>query len=100
MGLKPKLMTCSKQFVDKYQLQYKGLTEPCPGGQHKHLKPQAQLSIILGVDVMHIAPKLVKSFEDKHGYLALYACGLSDSLVVMGIRKYPLSSTSSARSTC
>ena len=53
------------------------------------MRPQARLSIILGMDVMHWAPRLVDQFKDKHGFLALYACKLSKSLIPMGNRQFP-----------
>ena len=62
MKLKPKLLTCSAQ---------------------------ARLSIILGMDVMHWALILVEQFKDKHGFLALYACKLSNSIIPMGNRQFP-----------
>ena len=57
------------------------------------MQPQAQLSIILWVNLGHIHPKLVESFEDEHGYLSLYACNLSGSLLTIGNRTWPFSPT-------
>ena len=71
MGLKPKLLTCPVEFADKYSLPNKGLTESCPQGQHRHMRNSSQLSIILRVDIGHIAPEMVETYEDSHGYLAL-----------------------------
>ena len=35
------------------------------------------------MDVMHWAPRLVDQYRDRHGFLALYACTLSNSLITM-----------------
>ena len=55
------------------------------------MQPSALLSIILGGDLGHIFPKIVESYEDTYGYLALYNCQLSGRLIAMGNRTYPYS---------
>ena len=56
MTLKPKVLTCSAQFAQKHDLKEHGLTEACSRGQHCHMRSQARLSIILGMDMLHWAP--------------------------------------------
>ena len=87
MKLKPKLLTCSQNFAQKYDLKNTGLSEH--SGQHCLLRPQAKLSIILGMDIFHVRPKLVEEFRDDHGFLALYACQLSNTLILCGNRVFP-----------
>ena len=89
MKLKPKLLTCAAAFAQKHDLGRKGLTEACPRSQDCHMRPQARLSVILGMDVMHVTPQLIEEFRDRHGFLALYACTLSNSLITMSNRQYP-----------
>ena len=64
MKLKPKLLTCSRGFAQKHDLKRKGLTKPCPKNQHCHMRPQARLSVILGMDVEHWAPHLSQWVTD------------------------------------
>ena len=58
MKLKPKLLTCSTEFAEKYDLKKAGLSEPCSNGQHCLMKPKARLSQILGMDIHNVRPKL------------------------------------------
>ena len=48
------------------------------------MRPQTKLSIILGMDLHHVQPKLVEEFMDMHGFLGLYACSLSNTLFSCG----------------
>ena len=41
------------------------------------------------MDIFHIQPKRVKEFRDDHGFLALYACQLSNTLIFCGNRVFP-----------
>ena len=88
MKLKSKLLTCSSAFSKKHDLGFAPChvkTEAC------HMSAPARLSIILGMDVMHLGPTLVDKFQDRHGFLALYACKLSNSLIPMGNCQFPYS---------
>ena len=87
--LKRKLLTSSENFANKYGLKRTGLSEPCSNGQPCLMRPQAKLSIILGIDLHHVQPKLVEKFVDKHGFPGLYACSLSNTLITCGNRVYP-----------
>ena len=89
MKLKSNLLTCSENFANKYGLKRAGLSEPCSNGQHCLMRHHAKLSIILGMDVHHVQPKLVEEFKDQHGSLGLYMCSLSNSLILCGNRVYP-----------
>ena len=91
LNMKAKLLTCPQNFADKHGLDKHGLTEACPEGQHRCMQPSAPLSIILGGDLGHIFPKIVESYEDTYGYLALYNCQLSGRLIAMGNQTYPYS---------
>ena len=62
MKLKSNLLTCSENFANKYGLKRAGLSEPCSNGQHCLMRPKAKLSIILGMDLHHVQPKLVENF--------------------------------------
>ena len=53
------------------------------------MKPPAKLSLILVMDVHHVQPKLVEKFRDKHGFLGLYTCSLSNTLITCGNRIFP-----------
>ena len=64
MKLKSKLLTCSENLANKYGLKRAGLSEPCSNGQHCLMRPKAKLSIIWGMDVHHMQPKLVEEFKD------------------------------------
>ena len=43
------------------------------------------------MDVHHVQPKLVEKFRDKHGFLGLYTCSLSNTLITCGNRIFPYS---------
>ena len=53
------------------------------------MKPPAKLSLILGMDAHYVQPKLVEQFSDKHGFLGLYACSLSNTLITCENRIVP-----------
>ena len=38
---------------------------------------------------MHWAPVLIDQYQDNHGFLALYACKLSNMVIVQGNRHFP-----------
>ena len=84
--LKSKILTCSKEFASKYNLDE---AEPCAYGQSCLKKPPAKLSLILGQDLHHVAPRLVEQFIDKHGCMSVYACSLSQKLITAGNRMFP-----------
>ena len=63
--------------------------ERCSHGQSCLKKPPAKLSLILGMDLHHIAPKLVEQFSDKYGFMSVYACSLSQKLIMAGNRMFP-----------
>jgi hypothetical protein len=63
--------------------------EPCAHGQSCLKKPPAKLSLILGQDLHHVAPRLVEQFSDKHGCMSVYACSLSQKLITAGNRMFP-----------
>ena len=88
LKLKSKILTCSKEFANKYNLER---AEPCTNGQRCLMKPPAKLSLILGMDLHHVQPKLVEQFNDKHGFMGLYACSLSNTLITCGNRVFPYS---------
>ena len=89
MKLKPKLVTCSAEFAEKYDLKQAGLSEPCSNGQYCVRQPKARLFLILGMDVYNVRPKLIDEFSDSHGCMSLYACPLSAKLILCGNRVYP-----------
>ena len=84
--LKSKILTCSREFASKYNLEE---AEPCAQGQSCLKKPPAKLSLILGQDLHHIAPRLVEQFRDEHGCMSVYACSLSQKLLTAGNRIFP-----------
>ena len=89
MKLKAKLLTCPAKFARANNLKERGLTETGPRGQHCH-RPQAKpLAVILGMDCMHWAPVLIDQYQDNHGFLALYACKLSNMAIMQGNRQFP-----------
>ena len=51
LKLKSKLLTCSKSFAEKYDLEP---AERCSNGQSCLRKPLAKLSLILGMDLHHV----------------------------------------------
>ena len=53
------------------------------------MQPKARLSVILGMDIHHVRPKLIEEFSDQHGFMSLYACSLSSKLILCGNRVYP-----------
>ena len=55
------------------------------------MKPPAKLSLTLGMDLHHVQPKLVEQFNDNHGFMGLYACSLSITLITCGNRTFPYS---------
>ena len=65
------------------------MSEPCSNGQHCLMQPKARLSIILGMDIHHVQPKLIDEFSDQHGCMSLFACPLSSKLILCGNRVYP-----------
>ena len=71
LKLKSKILTCSEEFANKYDLDR---AAPCPNGQRCLMKPPAKLSLILGMDLHHMQPKLVEQFNNNHSFLGLYAC--------------------------
>ena len=83
--LKSKILTCSKKFANKYNLD----SEPCANKQSCIKKSPAKLSLILGQDLHHVAPQLVEQFRDEHGSMGVYTCSLSQKLIVAGNRMYP-----------
>ena len=84
--LKSKLLTCSEKFASKYNLER---AEPCSNGQSCLKKTPAKLSLILGMDLHHVAPKLVEQFSDKYGFMSVYTCSLSQKLITAGNRMFP-----------
>ena len=63
--------------------------EPCSNGQSRVKKPPAKLSLIVGMDLHHVQLKLVEQLKDSHGFMAVYACSLSQKLITEGNRMYP-----------
>ena len=53
------------------------------------MQPKARLSVILGMDIHHVRPKLIEEFSDQHGFVSLFACSLSSKLILCGNRVYP-----------
>ena len=88
LKLKSKILTCSEESANKYDQER---AEPCANGQRCLMIPPAKLSLILGMDIHHVQPKLVDKFSEKHGFLGLYACSLSNTLIICGNRVYPYS---------
>ena len=43
------------------------------------------------MDLWHWGPTHVDQFQDQHGFIAIYACKLSNSLISMGNRQFPFS---------
>jgi hypothetical protein len=86
LKLKSKLLTCSQSFTEKYDLEP---AEPCSNGQSCLRKPPAKLSLILETDLHFVQPKLIEQFSDIHGFMAVYACSLSQKLITAGNRMYP-----------
>ena len=89
MKLKPKLVTCSAEFANKYDLKQTKLSEPCSSGQYCVRQPKRRLSVVLGMDIFNIRPKLIDEYSDMHGCMSLYACPLSAKLILCGNRIYP-----------
>ena len=86
--LKSKILTCSEELLNKYDLDR---AEPCANGQRCLMKPPAKLSLILGMDLHQVQPKLVEQFSDKLGFKGLYACFFSNTLITCGNRIFPYS---------
>ena len=84
--VKKKILTCSEKFAKKYNLER---AEPCSNGQSCLKKPPAKLSLILGMDLHHVQPKLMEQFYDNPGFMAVNACSLSQKLITAGNRRYP-----------
>jgi hypothetical protein len=91
--LRPKVITCAGWFAEKHKLNQAGLTSHCleEGHEEQHVRSSAKLSIVLGLDLMHIAPKLVDTFTDQHGFMSVYYCSLMPGIVASGNRTFPLS---------
>ena len=51
--------------------------------------PPAKLSLILGQDLHHVAPKLVEQVSDEHGSMSVYTCSLSQKLITADNRMFP-----------
>ena len=85
LKLKSKLLPCSQSFAEKYDLKP---AEPCSNGQSCLRNPPAKLSLILRMDLHHVQPKLIEQFSDIHGFMAVYACSLSQKLITAGNRMY------------
>ena len=60
------------------------------------MQPKARLSVILGMDIHQVQPKLIEEFSDTHGFMVLYACSLSSKLILCGNRVYPYTPTAAA----
>ena len=90
--LKSKLLTCPRQFAAKHNLKKEGLTESCTEAEHEeqYTRPAAKLSIVLGLDLGHVAPKLIDTYSDEHGYMSIYYCPFDDKLIASGNRTFPL----------
>ena len=69
LKLKSKILTCSKEIANISDLEG---AEPCANEQRCLMKPPAKWSLILGMDVHHVQPKLVDKFSDKHGFLCFF----------------------------
>ena len=74
--LRPKLLTGSKEFAMKNKLLHQGLTDTCAEDRSKHqfIRPTAKLSIVLSLDLGHLSPKLIDTYQDFYGYLSIFEC--------------------------
>ena len=86
LKLKSKILTCREKLANKYNLER---AEPCSNGQSCLKKPLDKLSLILGMDLHHVQPKLVEQFYESHGFMAVHACSLSQKPLTAGNRMYP-----------
>ena len=91
--LRPKLLTCGKDFAVKHHHLQRGLTQVCTTdkNQHQYVQRQGVLGLILGLNFCHIGPKVVDTFSDKHGYMSVLECPLAGRLIASGNRTLPLS---------
>ena len=80
LKLKSKILTSSKEFANTYDLER---AESCT--------MDSQVESNSRMDVHHVQPKLVEKFSDKHGFLGLYACFLTNTLITCGNRIFPYS---------
>ena len=86
MKLKSELLTCPKAFSQKHDLGF----APCHVKREAcHMSAPSRLSIIFGMDIWHWGPTLVDQFREWHGFLAIYACKLSNSHISMGNCQFP-----------
>jgi hypothetical protein len=91
--LKPKLLTVPAPFARLHKLEKQGLVSTHENCQFENDKSiiiaGGPLGIILGQDLVHLAPALVDTVSDEHGRVDLWLCPLQDRLLVSGNRSWP-----------
>ena len=93
--LRGKVLTVPRHFAEQWQLEEAELTTPHTLDHNTHLytRTPRQLSIVIGQDLAHLAPTLLTSYKDQHGFVQIHSCPFSGRLVAQGNRQFPLSSS-------
>ena len=92
MKIRPKLLTVNHEFALKHDLLHSGLlvNQGCSFPDNDAIIiPGGHLQIILGQDLVHLAPTMVDSCVDEHGRVDLWWCSMQGRLLCSGNRSWP-----------
>ena len=92
MKIRPKLLTVKHEFAIKHDLLHSGLlvNHGCSFTDNDAIIiPGGHLQIILGQDLVHLAPTMVDSYVDEHGRVDLWLCPMQGRLLCSGNRSWP-----------
>ena len=71
--LRAKVLTVPQHFAEKWGLEEAQLTKPDAVNPNNHLytRTSRPLQLVIGMDLVHLAPALVDSYQDEHGFVQL-----------------------------
>ena len=74
------------EFAEKWQLEEAQLTTPHVANPSSHLytRTPRSLQLVIGIDLAHLAPALLDTYRDQHGFVQLFTSAFASRLVAAG----------------
>ena len=75
-----------REFAERWQLEDAQLTAPHVADPISHLytRTPRPLQLVIGMDLAHLAPALLDTYRDQHGFVQLFTCAFASRLVAAG----------------
>ena len=78
-----KVLTVPRHFAENWGSEEAQLTTPDAANPNNHLytRTSRPLQLVIGMDLAHLAPALIDSYRDEHGFVQLFQCSFDAEIM-------------------